>query len=63
MAFFALIYGPKLGAQICMSSEKLLDTNQKFKEGVKAGSDDARNWKNKESISPLKLSDYINKKK
>ena len=30
---------------------------------VKTGSDDARKWKNKESISPLKLSNYINKKK
>ncbi|MDC0351041.1 hypothetical protein OAM73_04300 [Candidatus Pelagibacter sp.] len=58
LAFFGMIFGPKLGAKICMDSEKLLDNNKEFNEGIKSGSSDARNWKNKKVIAGL--SEYIN---
>ncbi|MDA7830534.1 hypothetical protein N9A57_00955 [Candidatus Pelagibacter sp.] len=58
LAFFGMIFGPKLGAKICMDSEKLLDNNKKFNEGIKLGSSDARDWKNKKVIAGL--SEYIN---
>ena len=59
LAYFGMIFGPKLGAKICMDSEKLLDNNKKFNEGIKSGSSDARDWKNKKVIAGL--SEYINK--
>ena len=59
LAFFGMIFGPKLGAKICMDSEKLLDNNKEFNEGIKSGSSDARDWKNKKVIAGL--SEYINK--
>jgi len=58
LAFFGMIFGPKLGAKICMDSEKLLKNSKEFNEGIKLGSADARNWKNKKS--PFYLYDYIN---
>ena len=58
LAFFSMIFGPDLGAKICMNSEKLLNTNKEFNDGVKSGSNDARDWKNKKGITGL--SDYIN---
>ena len=58
LAFFGIIFGPKLGAKICMDSGKLLDYDKEFSRGVKSGSGDARNWKNKKS--PFYLYDYIN---
>ena len=58
LAFFTMIFGPDLGAKICMNSEKLLNTNKEFNDGVKSGSNDARDWKNKKGITGL--SDYIN---
>ena len=59
LAYFGMIFGPKLGAKICMDSEKLLDNNKEFNEGIKLGSSDARDWKNKKVIAGL--SEYINK--
>ncbi|MDC0405114.1 hypothetical protein OAM30_00930 [Candidatus Pelagibacter sp.] len=59
LAYFGMIFGPKLGAKICMDSEKLLDNNKEFNEGIKSGSSDARDWKNKKVIAGL--SEYINK--
>jgi len=41
-----------------MDSEKLLDNNKEFNEGIKLGSSDARDWKNKKVIAGL--SEYIN---
>ena len=58
LAFFGIIFGPKLGAKICMDSGKLLDYDKEFSRGVKSGSDDARNWKNQKA--PIYLYDYIN---
>ena len=58
LAYFGMIFGPKLGAKICMDSEKLLDNNKEFNEGIKLGSSDARDWKNKKVIAGL--SEYIN---
>ena len=58
LAYFGMIFGPKLSAKICMDSEKLLDNNKEFNEGIKLGSSDARDWKNKKVIAGL--SEYIN---
>ena len=58
LAFFGMVFGAELGAKICMDSEKLLSSNNEFNRGVKLGSDDARKFKNKKTITAL--ADYIN---
>ena len=58
LAYFGMIFGPKIGAKICMDSGKLLDNNKEFNVGIKLGSTDARDWKNKKVIAGL--SEYIN---
>lgn len=58
LALFAEIFGPEVGTSILLNSEKFLNSNKNFNEGITSGSQDARELIKGKSIKGL--AEYFN---